>query len=95
MFARLTRFQMIPDKIDEAIRVYREADMPETRSGKGYCGALLLVDRKTGKGKSIILWEDEKDAVADQNLYMKQVNRYRETLAAPPVREGYDVAFKE
>ena len=71
--------------------------MPETKSEKGYRGAYLLTDRKTGKGVSIILWDSEEDAIADEpsGLYPKQVDRYKEFFTAPPVREGYEVSFQD
>ena len=96
MFARLTIVQVKSDKLDETVKLYEESVIPAAKSQKGYRGAYLFTDRKTGKGVSIILWDSEEDAIVDEQsgLYAKQVDRYKEFLTAPPVREGYEVSIQ-
>jgi heme-degrading monooxygenase HmoA len=94
MFARLTIFQAKTDKLDETIKSWKERDIPEHKSEKGFRGAYLLTDRKTGKGVSLTLWDSEEDVIADEQsgLYQKQKDRYKDVFTAPPVREGYEVS---
>ena len=68
MFARLTIVQVKPDKINETTKLYEESVLPWARSQKGYHGAYLATEpnRKTGKGYSIILWDSEEDAIANE-----------------------------
>jgi heme-degrading monooxygenase HmoA len=96
MFARLTIVQGKPDKIDEMIQIYEESVVPAAKSQKGYQGAYMLVDRSTGKGVSISLWDSEEDARANEQsgYYQEQVGKFKDFFTAPPVQEGYEVAVQ-
>ena len=97
MFARLTIVQMKSDKIDETRKIYEESVIPAAKSQKGYRGAYLLTDRKTGKGISMTLWDSEEEAVANEQsgYYQEQVSKFKEFFTAPPVREGYEVSIQD
>ena len=96
MFARLTIVQTKSDKLDETIKIFQEGVVPAAKSQKGYRGAYLLTDRKTGKGISISLWDSEEDAIANEQsgYYQEQVAKFKDFFTAPPVREGYDVSIQ-
>ena len=96
MFARLTIVQVRTDKLDETVKIYREGVIPAAKSQKGYCGAYLFTDRKTGKGVSISLWDSEENAIANEQsgYYQEQVAKFKEFFTAPPVREGYEVSIQ-
>ncbi len=66
MFARVTTLQGTPEKIEEAIRNFREQALPAGRNMKGFQGGYFLVDRKTGKGMSVALWDTENDMRASE-----------------------------
>ncbi len=93
MYARNTIFYVHMDRIDEGAKLYRKSFIPEAKKQKGYCGDLLLIDRKTGKGSSITFWKSEKDALAnEENLfYQEQLVKFITFFSAPPIREGYEV----
>ncbi len=95
MFARLTISRISPDRIDEFIKLYKESALPAAREQKGYRGANLMVDHKTGNGVALSLWESEEDAVANEkNLYyQEQVVKFRTFYKKPPIREGYEVVI--
>ena len=97
MFARLTRVQINIDKHDETVKLYEESVVPAAKSQKGYCGAYLMTDRKTGKGVSITLWDSEEDAIANEQsgYYQEQVGKFKDFFTAPPVREGYEVNVRD
>jgi heme-degrading monooxygenase HmoA len=60
MYARIATFESDPGQIDEAIRMVRsEVDSAETPSGLEGAKMLMLVNRETGKGLGITLFEDE------------------------------------
>jgi len=96
MFARLSIVQVNMDKLDETVKIFEESVIPAAKSQKGYRGAYLLTDRKTGKGVSISLWDSEEDAIANEQsgYYQEQVGKFKDFFIAPPVREGYEVSIQ-
>jgi len=85
-----------PDKTDGMIKTYEESVVPAAKSQKGYKGVYMLVDRETGKGVSISLWDSEQDAVANEKsgYYQEQIGKFKDFFTAPPVQEGYEVAVQ-
>lgn len=96
MFARFTIVQVNADKVDEVIKLYEDSVVPAAKSQKGYRGAYMFTDRKTGKGYSISLWDSEEDAIANEQsgYYKEQVGKFAEYFTAPPVQEGYEVSVQ-
>jgi heme-degrading monooxygenase HmoA len=98
MYARVITAQNQPGKVDEAVQMYRESMLPEARQQPGFKGALMLVDRSTGKGISITLWQTEADAQASGagSAYLQtQIAKAASLLAAAPIIETYEVAVQE
>src|ERR671935_2696380 len=58
MHARASTLQGSPDQVDEAISGYENA-LATFRSIDGNRGAFLLLDRGSGKGIGVTLWESE------------------------------------
>jgi heme-degrading monooxygenase HmoA len=56
MFARLSRYEVEPDRIDDAIQGFREAS-DALAELDGALGGYLLVDPETGNSITITLWE--------------------------------------
>ena len=96
MFARLTIVKVKVDKLDEARKLYEDGVIPAAKSQKGFRGAYLLTDRKTGKGISVTLWDSEQDAVAGEQsgYYQEQVGKFKDFFTAPPVLEEYEVVVQ-
>ena len=96
MFARLTIVQVKIDKMDETIKIYEDSVVSAAKSQKGFQGAYLLTDRKTGKGISCTLWDSEEDSVANEQsgYYQEQIAKFKDFFTAPPVQEGYEVAVQ-
>ena len=59
MFARVTVVQGSPDKIEAGVESFNNQVLPAVKGVEGYRAAFLLVDRATGKGMGITLWETE------------------------------------
>ncbi len=76
MFARATTLRGSSENVDEGIRSYREA-LAALRSIPGNKGALLLIDRASGKGIGVTLWDDE-DAMRESR---KRADELREQAA--------------
>ena len=96
MFARLTIVQVAIDKLDLSKKLYEESVVPAAKSQKGYRGAYLLTDHKTGKGIFMTLWDSEEDAVSNEQsgYYKEPLSKFKEYFTAPPVREGYEVTVQ-
>ena len=97
MIARVTRFEVDVDQVEESIRAFKESVIPAVKLQKGYRSGYLLTDRKTGKCISIAFWDSEKDAIADEQSgqYQKRVDIGKDRHIAPPVRELYEVAIQD
>lgn len=93
MFARLTILQVPPENLEKGIALFRRSVVPEAKRQKGYRGACLLSDPKSGKGIAVTFWRSEKDAVANEEsrYYQEQLVKALQFLSAPPIREGYIV----
>jgi len=63
---------------------------------EGFKGALFLTDPDTGKYVSMTLWETEADMEAGEasGYLREQVAKAVPALAAPPIREHYEVHVK-
>ena len=97
MFARMTTFQIKIDRIDEGIKLFEESIVPAAKSQKGYNGAFLLVDHKTGKAISISMWDSEEDALANEenHYYQEQLAKLLGLLTKPSyIRGGYEVSIQ-
>jgi heme-degrading monooxygenase HmoA len=58
MYARASTVQGPPDRVDEAVRGYEEA-LSTFRDIDGNRGAFLLIDRSSGRGIGVTLWDSE------------------------------------
>ena len=96
MYARVTELNMKPDKVEEAIEIYRKSVVPAAKSQKGFVGLYLLSDRPTGNGMAITFWKTEKDALANEHnlYYQEQLAKFLDFYQSPPIREGYEVTVK-
>lgn len=85
------------DKQDELIKIYRDSILLDLKQQPGYKGALVIVDRATGKVISFTLWESEADLKASEQrgYYQKQLAKLAHLLPALVVREVYEVAVHD
>ena len=97
MFARMTTAETKTIWVDKFIKIYETSVVPAAKKQKGYCGAYFLVDRKTGKGVSVTLWDCEEDALANEksHYYQEQLVKFMSILTKPPIREGYEVVVQD
>ena len=96
MHARAVNVQFQTGKIDEAIRIVRDAIVPVLKEQKGFKGQLLLTQPDTGKAVSINLWETEGDLTAFETnpLYRELMGKLADVLAGPPAGERYEVSVQ-
>ena len=96
MYARVTQVQGSPDKVEAGIDSFKSQVLPTVKGVEGFKGSLLLVDRSTGKGMGISLWETEdarrKGGEAVEQARAATVSAMGSDL---PEVEEYDVAVSE
>ena len=76
MFARVSTFKGSGDELDDAAvaeyrRITEERALPVAREMGGFRGLLSLVDRSTGNGLAITLWESEQAMLASEDAANK------------------------
>lgn len=93
MFARATRIEGSPDRLDEAIRQFREQTLPAAQDLAGFGGGMLLVDRSSGAAMAVTLWETEENMAASEQFADQQRAQVAEAAGAStaPRIERYDV----
>jgi len=96
MYAIAVASQVQPEKIDEAVSIFRESVVPAYEQQNGFKNALLLIDPTTGKTLGITVWESEADraVVQTSGMLQEQLAKFALLLAAPPVPNTYEVRVK-
>lgn len=96
MHARVTTLEIQLGKAGEVIHIFRDMVVPAAKEVKGFQGAWLLTDPAANKIISVTLWETEADLAAGETsgFYREQVGKVAGLVAAPPVREAYEVSVQ-
>lgn len=96
MFARVTTFQIRPDKIDENNQV-AESIIPAIKQQTGFKTFFALQDRSSGKAILVTIFETEADMKAGVNngFVQQQVAKIAPFLNGTPTSEFYEVTFHE
>ena len=94
MYASATQVQLIPDRIDEVVRIFEEDVRRAVNTFPGLHHFYLFTDAQTGKGYTITLFETEEAANAfySSGVFQEQIGKIREFFAGPPPkREIFEV----
>lgn len=97
MYARITTTQFSPYRLDEAINVSRDHTLPAAQKQTGFKGYLMLVDRSTGKGITITLWEEESDREItgpNSGYYRDAIGRIVPFLTDAPTVEDLEIVIQ-
>src|SRR5215210_5897580 len=60
MFARVTQFNIRPERLQQGHREIEELLIPALRMQPGFSGSLLFANPQQGKVLAVSLWEDEQ-----------------------------------
>jgi heme-degrading monooxygenase HmoA len=92
MFARATTLRGSAEKVDAGVQQYQEA-LSRFREIPGNQGAFLLIDRSSGKGMGVTLWESEH-AMTDSREQADQLRQQAAQQAGGQIEsvEEYEVA---
>ena len=96
MYARVTFATAEAAKTDEIIKVVRDSVLPAAKKQKGFKGLFHLVNRNTGKGMTIGMWNTEADMMASESsgYYREQVAKVAPLLSEPTTMEQYEVTVR-
>ena len=75
MHARVTRFELDPENMPDAVQVALEPGLALSRSLEGCAGLIVLADREGGKGLAITLWESQ-DVMERSDEAAHQLTRF-------------------
>ncbi|MET9376016.1 hypothetical protein ACFYV5_14490 [Streptomyces sp. NPDC003035] len=94
MFARLSTYQGSPVPAEGDLAAKSEAIVRQVETLPGFRGAYYLVDRATGKARSLTLWEDEASMTASEQraAQVRDESAQREGQRVVSV-EHFEVAF--
>ena len=97
MFTRMLKIQTHLDRIDVAAKLFTENVIPMIKDTKGYMGANFMADRITGNCVILTLWEKEEDLLETERsrLFQEQLVKFTSFFITPPIREIYEVLYKE
>ena len=62
--ARVTRLEGSPDRVDDGVLFVNESVVPLLRELVGWSGLLVLIDRGTGRTRTISLWDGAESLAA-------------------------------
>jgi len=95
MYARVVTVQIAPEKVMEAIQLWKDSVMPAVKSQKGFSSGRFLVNRASGKIVTVGVWETEADMQATAGAFVQeQLAKFASLFSAPPVVEQYEVAIE-
>ena len=97
MHARVTSVAGTPENAEQGVTTFRENVLPMIKETGGK-GALLLIDRESGRGMSITLWPDEETMRASEGRANQLRRDAAEQMGATreePRVERYEVAVFE
>jgi heme-degrading monooxygenase HmoA len=94
VFARATRIEGSPDRLDDAIRQFRDETLPAAQNQPGFGGGMLLADRSTGAVLAVTLWETDENMRASEQFANQQRGQVAASAGASsePRVERYEVA---
>ena len=95
MHASVTVAQVNIDRIDDLAPLY-ERFLPVLRSAPGWRGVYVVVDRSTGAGHLVGLWDTQADAAAFESggAFTRLLAQYPPgILTGPPARTVGEVVF--
>jgi heme-degrading monooxygenase HmoA len=64
---RLTRVDVDPRRVDDAIERYEDTAIPWLTETEGFCSQVLLVHRRTGRGLTETVWRDKQALAAGRS----------------------------
>jgi heme-degrading monooxygenase HmoA len=97
MWARLSRFAGLPpERIDQAIREFREEQLPAFEQLPGFEGVAVMVDRGSGKAAAITYWASQEALKESDKLADRARDQAMQTAqpAREPIVDRYEILLE-
>ena len=93
MYARVVTNQIQAGKMDQWLALVGDAIVPSLKEQAGFCGFVAPVDRERGRSIGYSWWDSEAALSASEasGNYQQQIGKLGAVLAAPPLREVYEL----
>ncbi len=93
MHARVTRLDLDPGRIDDAVRQLESEEVPQFKELDGFKGFTLLGDRDSGQVIGVSFWESQEQMQSSEEAVKDSRQRAAETGGASgdPAVERYEV----
>ena len=96
MLARVVTVQVLPEKMDECIRIFKEVNAPSIAARPGFDHGHWWVDRASGKATSVTFWENEADEKASRANIPRLIEGMSQVLASEEVyQEVFEVVHEQ
>ena len=96
MLARVVTVQVLPEKMDECIRIFKEINAPSIAARPGFDHGHWWVDRASGKATSVTFWENEADEKASRANIPRLIEGMSQVLASEEVyQEIFEVVHEQ
>jgi len=100
MVAGVVEFSIRPEHGDAVTKWYNEVVIPAAAKTGGLKGAILLINRETGKSIGMGFWESKADADAYESSAalqgtLQKLKDQSVAFTSPPVRTEYTVAHAD
>lgn len=94
MYARVISMMIMPAHVDDVLAMMSETILPVVREQQGFVDAIGLIDRSTGRGMLMTLWEDAHCLESSEmsGYVSAQLVHAAPFLAGPAIRETFEVA---
>ena len=93
MWARTATGQVLPGKMDDFIKVYKEVQQPIMEKAQGIQSVRLLTDLSNNKVVAVSIWDTDSNARANTERDLKDViNRFEGVTVSAPTFEYYEVS---
>jgi heme-degrading monooxygenase HmoA len=95
MFVDVARWEVQPERWDEAIALFRTEVVPVFERQPGFLRVLLIGDNLSGRGMTVTFWQKEADVrTFDRSGALSAaLGSLAGLFVAPPQRVGYPVVF--
>lgn len=91
MPARVTTVHVPPERMDEAVRVWRERFLARLGALRGLRDAYLLFDSADGTAMSVTLWDPGKDLDADEQSLREILAAFAQYFEGQPWERVFEV----
>ena len=96
MLARVATIQVLPEKMDECIRIFKEVNAPSIAVRPGFDHGHWWVDRASGKATSVTFWENEADEERSRANIPRLIEGMSQVLAPEEVyQEVFEVVHEQ